>query len=159
MSHQNHPMSCPLQDPTPGSKFHAVTWVEFKSQVSSILLPHHLSPAEAWSHHLCTQEPNHNTKSVAWKPRGGGLCYEDSGEMPANPKVQSTDSPGLPWVPRCPNKAWYLIWHSQELCFQGRLQEFPCQVEDPGRSRQSPSVGCCRAGFLPQSLAWPHSCL
>ena len=70
MSHQNHPMS---RVTSASSKFHAETWAESKGQVSSILLPHHLSPAEAWSHHLCTQEPNHNTESVVWKPMGGGL--------------------------------------------------------------------------------------
>lgn len=72
--------------------------------------------------------------------------------MPANPKVQSTDSPGLPWVPRCPSKAWYLIWHSQELCFQGRLQESPARWRTRAGADKAPQWAAVGLVFYPR--AW-----
>lgn len=66
--------------------------------------------------------------------KGGGLYSADDGEVLANPKMQSTDSSGLPWVPRCPNKAWYLIWHSQDLCLQGDYRD-PLPGGGPGQEQ------------------------
>ena len=63
------------------------------------------------------------------------------GEELADPRAQPTDSPGLPWAPCCPDQAQYLIWHSQQLCFQGAIAGIPFLARIPGRSSHSPSQG------------------
>lgn len=77
-------------------------------------------------------------------PRGRGLMLQAlgvDGEQLADPGAWNADSPGLPWASHCLDQARYLIWHSQELCFQGAIAGFPFLAEVPGRSRQSPSQG------------------
>ena len=57
------------------------------------------------------------------------------------PELGNTDSPGLPWVPRCPDQARYLIWHAHRCGFQGATAGVPFLAWVLGRSRQSPSQG------------------
>lgn len=60
------------------------------------------------------------------------------GEQLADPRARHADSPGLLWVPHCSARAQYLIWHSQELCFQGASAGIPFLAEVPGGAGKAP---------------------